>query len=69
MTKKYTLFYANKLYGEGLPPSMLSTCPDGTYARREDNQWYHRKHWGWSEIAFDDLPPETKVIALIYPFD
>lgn len=66
MTPEYTVFYANKLYGEGSKIRFSQEIPDGAYCRNYVGHWFHVRNLEWLRIDFCDLPPEMQAIALIY---
>lgn len=67
MTPEYTVFYANKLFGEGSGFRFSVTVPDGAYVRVTCNgRWYRIQSRDWEKIALHDMPPEMQAIALIY---
>lgn len=64
--KRWTVFYANLLYGEfeEFPKNM----PEGAFIRAKDDAgvlWYERKWYSYVPINACDVPPEVKVLALL----
>jgi len=67
--KRWTVFYANLLYGEystdeGLPRDL----PDGAFIRERAHAidyWYEHKWCSFVPINKCDIPPEVKVLALL----
>lgn len=59
------LFYAGLLYGEYESHWDIPTdAPEGSYLQMYGAGWWH-KNPGWERIAYEDLPPEIKILNLI----
>lgn len=64
--KRWTVFYANLLYGEF--DDFPTGLPDGAYMRKIHNgqaHWYQRKWASHVPLNTCDLPSEVKAIALL----
>ena len=69
MIGTHLVFYANRLYevgNEGLPDNIF-TYPDGCYAyHHKKDEWLLRHHCVWGVIATEDVPKETRLMALLH---
>lgn len=64
--KRWTVFYANLLYGEF--DNFPTDLPDGAFIRAKDDAgeiWYERKWCSYVPINTCDLPSEVRVLTLI----
>lgn len=61
----YTVFYANLLYGTFEGGFSASQVPDGAFARRSCGQWLHIHTLQVYEIPVEEVPPQTRLTALL----
>lgn len=68
MNTLFHVFYAGRIYAEGLNPEELLAkrleFPDGAYLYRGDGVWFH-DHNGMNWVAEQDVPAEVRTLLLL----